>query len=63
MNKIALKDMKKYCINWNRNDYGYIVIEAQTLEEARELFESGEWEEKDLFIKNGGFDVDSVQEI
>lgn len=55
--------MKKYCINWNRNDYGYIVIEAQTIEEARELFESGEWEEKDLFIKNGGFDVESVQEI
>lgn len=55
--------MQKYCINWNRNDYGYIVIEAQTIEEARELFMSGEWEEKDLFIKNGGFDVDSVQEI
>ena len=52
--------MKKYLINWNRNDYGYITIEAENEAEAREKFESGEWEEKDLFIKNGGMDIDSI---
>ena len=51
---------KKYIVRWNRNDYGYIVIEAKSQDDARELFLSGEFDEKDLFIKNGGFDVDSV---
>lgn len=51
---------KKYIVRWNRNDYGYIVIEAKSQDDARELFLSGEFDEKDLLIKDGGFDVDSV---
>jgi hypothetical protein len=50
--------MNKYLIHWNRNDYGSITIKADTKEEAEELFLNGEFEEKDLFIKDGGFDIE-----
>lgn len=52
--------MNKYHIRWNREDYGHITIEAETEEKARELFETGEWEENQLVIKNGGMDIEDV---
>ena len=53
--------MNKYIILWDRNDYGKIVIEAESEDEARELFESGEWEEEDLNIKNGGMEIVAIK--
>lgn len=54
--------MPKYKINWSRSDYGYITIEAPTEDEARELFESGEYNEQDFIIKNGQLDIDSIEQ-
>lgn len=53
--------MNKYFIRWNRDDYGHIVIEAETEEQARELFETGDWHDKDLVIKNGGIEIEDVE--
>lgn len=52
--------MNKYKINWSRSDYGYITIEAETEDEARELFESGEYPEQDFIVKNGQIDIDTI---
>lgn len=49
--------MKKYKVHWDRSDYGHIVIEAESKEQAEELFMSGEFDEKDLYIKGGGFEI------
>lgn len=49
--------MKKFIVYWDRDDYGSIEIEAESKEQAEELFLSGEFDEKDLFIKNGGFAI------
>jgi len=54
--------MKKYVILWDRNDYGKLVIEAQTEEEAREKFEVGDFKDEDLIIKNGGFELVEINE-
>jgi len=54
---------KEYYIRWNRNDYGYIVIKADSEDQAREKFESGEYEDKDLVVKNGGIEIEDVEEI
>jgi hypothetical protein len=55
--------MTKYIIKWNREEYGHIIIEAETEEQAKEIFETGEYEEKDLNIKNGGIYLESIEEL
>lgn len=55
--------MKKYLILWDRNDYGRLVIEAESKEEAEEKFNTGDFNEEDLNIKNGGFELVEINEI
>lgn len=55
--------MKKYLILWDRNDYGKIVIEANSKEEAEEKFNIGDFKDTDLDIKNGGFEIVSTEEL
>ncbi len=55
--------MNNYLIKWNRDDYGNIIIKAETEEEAKEKFEAGEYEEKDLNIKNGGMTIFEIEEL
>lgn len=50
-------EKQKFIVHWDRNDYGHIIVEAETKEQAEELFMQGEFNEKDLFIKNGGFEI------
>lgn len=53
----------KYHLRWDRNDYGYIIIEANTEDEAREKFETGEYEEKDLVGKGGNVEVVDIEPV
>ena len=55
--------MKKYLILWDRNDYGKLVIEANSQEEAEEKFNCGDFKEEDLNIKNGGFELVEIKDI
>ena len=54
---------KLYRILWDRNDYGKLVILASDEAEAREKFESGDYNEDELEIKNGGIDLVSIEEV
>lgn len=55
--------MKMYKVFWDRNDYGSIIIEANSEEEAKEKFSSGDFLEEDLNIKDGGFEISTIEEI
>lgn len=55
--------MNTYKILWDRNDYGTLLIKADTEDEAREAFETGEWDEEDLNIKNGGMEVVKIEKV
>ena len=54
--------MKTFIILWDRNDYGKIAIKAETEQDARDMFECGNYDEKDLDIKNGGMEVVEISE-
>lgn len=55
--------MKTFEILWQCDEYGYINIQAESEDEAREKFETGEFEDKDLMPKNGGMQVEKITEI
>lgn len=55
--------MKTYKINWSRDDYGYILMQAETLEQARELFESGEFKNEDLELKGWNMIINDIKEL
>ena len=55
--------MQKYKVLWDRSDYGSIIIEAKSAEDAREMFETGEWEEKDLNIKNSDMHAVNIEKV
>lgn len=55
--------MKKYKILWNRNDYGNIIIEANSKEEAIEMFDIGDYNDQDLNIKDGGMEFAGIEVI
>lgn len=52
--------MNKYKILWSRSDYGSIIIEAESEQEAQDMFDTGEFNEADLNIKDGGMECESV---
>lgn len=52
--------MNKYKVNVSREDYGYIIIEASSEEEARERIDCGDYADKDYIPKNGGIVVEEV---
>lgn len=51
----------RYTIHFNREEYGYINIEAETEEEATEMFEEGNYDGKDENIKNGQTEIDRIE--
>ena len=55
--------MKKYIIQWVRDDYGRITLEAESAEKARELFEDGQFHESDLNVKGGSMQCVKVEEL
>jgi hypothetical protein len=55
--------MKKYIINWTREDYGRITLEAESAEQARELFEDWQFHESDLNVKGGSMQVVEIEEV
>jgi hypothetical protein len=55
--------MKKYIINWARDDYGRYLIEAESAEQARELFEDGQFHESDLNVKGGSMQIVEIEEV
>jgi len=40
--------MKKFEISWRCENHHYIEIEAETAEEAVKIWQSGEWDEKEV---------------
>lgn len=52
--------MNKYKVHVSREDYGYIMVDASSEEEAREKIDCGDWEDKDYTPKNGGVVVEDV---
>lgn len=55
--------MKTYKINWSRDDYGYILIQAETEQEAQEIFETGEFKDEDLQLKGGNMIINDIEEL
>lgn len=55
------KNMKTYTIQWNRDDYGYIEIQAKNKKEAEEKFRSGDYEDRDLITRGGSIEFDSIK--
>lgn len=53
--------MKTYRIFFNREEFGSIAIEADTEEEAIEMFEEGDYDESQERIKNGQTDIDHIE--
>jgi len=47
----------------SREDYGHIIVEAETLEEAREMIDSGEWTDDMYTVKNGGVTIEDIIEL
>ena len=52
--------LMKFKVTWTSSEYGHVIINAKNADEAREMFEMGDYEEKDVTIKNGGRDCDNV---
>ncbi len=55
--------MKYYTILWERSDYGRITLKADSEQEARDRFECGDFEERDLNIKDGQMDLVEIKEV
>ena len=53
--------MQKYKVLISRDDYGYIIVKANSEEEARETIESGEWTDEEYTSKGGGITVDNIE--
>lgn len=55
--------MNKYKILFQRDDCGHIIIEAETAEKARQQFEEGYYDDRDLEYKNGGVQFEGIEKI
>jgi len=53
----------KYIIRWSREEYGNILVEAKNEQEARELVEMGNYEEKDLVVKSSDMNITDIIEL
>lgn len=52
--------MAKFTIYFNREEYGYVDIEAPTESDAIEIFDNGEYDNDEEIIKNGQSEVNHV---
>lgn len=55
--------MKTFKVNWSRDDYGYILIKAETEQEAIDLFETGEFNDNKLELKGGNMIINDIKEL
>lgn len=55
--------MKKYKVHISRDEYGYILVDAKNVEQARKIIESGEWNDDMFVLKSGSIIVDRVDTI
>lgn len=55
--------MKTYKIDFSRDEYGYIIIKANSEQEARDLVDTGNYNESDLIYKDGSLQSQKVTEI
>ncbi len=55
--------MKKYKILWSSDQYGSIIISANTEDEARDMFDTGEFNQEDLNYKGGSMICEKIEEI
>lgn len=53
--------MKTYTINWSRNDYGRLEIQAENEQEAIDKFYSGDFKDEELIIKGGNMEMESIE--
>lgn len=53
--------MNTYKVLFSRDEYGYIIVRAETIEQARETIETGEFDENELEYKGGSMVVDDIQ--
>lgn len=53
--------MNTYKVLFSRDEYGYILVRAETIEQARDVIESGNFDDNDLEYKGGSMVVDDVQ--
>lgn len=53
--------MKTYTIRFNREEFGYVNLEADSEEEAIEMFEEQEYDNDLERIKNGQTDIESIE--
>ena len=52
---------KKFIVQWNRDDYGYIEIEAKSEQDARDKFDSGQFDDADLCTKGGSIEIERIE--
>jgi len=53
--------MNKYKITWERQGWGSIIIEANTPAEAQEKFEQGDYDYRDLNIKDETMSLSEIE--
>ena len=53
--------MNTYIITFSRNDYGKILIKAETEQEARDKFDTGDYTENDMNIKGGDTVLEDIE--
>lgn len=46
-------EIKTYKVPFTRQDYGYVIVKAETAEEAHEKVMSGDYFDDDMFVKGG----------
>ena len=53
--------MKNYIVQWNRDDYGHIIIKADSEQEARDKFDTGDYDDSQLVTRGGSIGVERVE--
>ena len=53
----------KFKVNVSRDDYGYIIVTAKNEDEARDIVETGDWQDDELMLKGGNTTIDSIEII
>jgi hypothetical protein len=55
--------MKKYCVEFYRTQYGFIEVDANSENEARERVDTGDYDEDAENIKGGDLEIMEVEDL
>jgi len=55
--------MTQYKVNISRDEYGYLLVNADSEEQARDIVESGDWSDDEYNAKGGQITVDSIETV